>query len=147
MRGVGTGASLFAAALLPGRLRSLVIGTGGATVPLQLGGVLKEWMEGPSIEPYRKIDGRQIVIAAIGLRDLLIPLIGSINTVFPATPSTSTSTLTLSPSTIACHGTETRSSSRSNRVLFSSSRTSRSFGNVGVYSHQHRPGGWSAPTP
>jgi len=27
-------------------------------------------MEGPSIEPYRKIDGRQIVIAAIGTLEL-----------------------------------------------------------------------------
>jgi pimeloyl-ACP methyl ester carboxylesterase len=63
---VGTGASLFAAALFPGRFRSLVVGTGGAAVPLQLGGVLKEWVEAPSIEPYRKIDGRQIVTAAIG---------------------------------------------------------------------------------
>ena len=63
---VGTGASLFAAALSPGRLRSLVVGTGGAAVPLQLGGVLKEWVEAPSLEPYRKIDGRQIVAAALG---------------------------------------------------------------------------------
>jgi pimeloyl-ACP methyl ester carboxylesterase len=62
---VGTGASLFAAALHPGRFRSLVVGTGGAAYPLQLGGVLKEWVEAPSLEPYRKIDGRQIVTAAI----------------------------------------------------------------------------------
>jgi pimeloyl-ACP methyl ester carboxylesterase len=63
---IGTGASLFAAALAPGRFCSLVVGTGGAAVPLQLGGVLKEWVEAPSIEPYRKIDGAQIVTAAIG---------------------------------------------------------------------------------
>jgi pimeloyl-ACP methyl ester carboxylesterase len=63
---VGTGASLFAAALNPGRFRSLVVGTGGASFPLQLGGVLKEWVEAPSLEPYRKIDGRQIVTAAMG---------------------------------------------------------------------------------
>lgn len=63
---VGTGASLFAAALYPGRLQSLVVGTGGAAFPLQLGGVLKEWVEAPSLEPYRRIDGRQIVTAAIG---------------------------------------------------------------------------------
>ena len=44
---VGTGASLFAAALFPDRLRSLVVGTGGAAFPLQLGGVLKEWVEAP----------------------------------------------------------------------------------------------------
>ena len=62
---VGTGASLFAAALYPGRFRSLVVGTGGAAFPLQLGGVLKEWVEAPSLEPYRKIDGRQIVTAVI----------------------------------------------------------------------------------
>jgi pimeloyl-ACP methyl ester carboxylesterase len=67
---VGTGASLFAAALYPGRLRSLVVGTGGAAFPLQLGGVLKEWVEAPSLEPYRKIDGRQIVTAAIGTLEL-----------------------------------------------------------------------------
>jgi pimeloyl-ACP methyl ester carboxylesterase len=54
----GTGASLFAAALYHGRFRSLVVGTGGGAVPLQLGGVLKEWVEAPSLEPYRKIDGR-----------------------------------------------------------------------------------------
>jgi pimeloyl-ACP methyl ester carboxylesterase len=63
---VGTGASLFGAALHPGRFRSLAVGTGGAAVPLQLGSVLKEWVEAPSIEPYRKIDGRQMVSAAIG---------------------------------------------------------------------------------
>src|SRR5881628_3803751 len=63
---VGTGASLFAAALFPGRLRSLVVGTGGAAFPLQLGGVLKEWVEAPDLEPYRKVDGREVVKAAMG---------------------------------------------------------------------------------
>jgi pimeloyl-ACP methyl ester carboxylesterase len=62
---IGTSASLFAAALSPGRFRSLVIGAGGAAVPLQLSGLLKEWVEAPSIEPYRKIDGRKIVAATI----------------------------------------------------------------------------------
>jgi pimeloyl-ACP methyl ester carboxylesterase len=52
---VGTAASLFAAALHPGRFRSLVVGTGGTAVPLQLGDPLKEWVEAPSLEPYRKI--------------------------------------------------------------------------------------------
>ena len=62
---VGTGAALFAAALYPGRFRSLAVGNGGAAVPLQLGGPLKEWVEAPSLEPYRKIDGRKIVTAAM----------------------------------------------------------------------------------
>jgi pimeloyl-ACP methyl ester carboxylesterase len=58
---VGTGASLFAAALHPGRLRSLVVGSGGAAYPLQLGGVLMEWIEAPDLEPYRRVGGRQII--------------------------------------------------------------------------------------
>jgi pimeloyl-ACP methyl ester carboxylesterase len=58
---VGTGASLFAAALFPGRLRSLVVGSGGAAFPLQLGSVLKDWVEAPDLEAYRRADPRQIV--------------------------------------------------------------------------------------
>jgi pimeloyl-ACP methyl ester carboxylesterase len=61
---VGTGALLFAAALHPGRFRSLVVGTGGAAYPLQVGGVLKEWIEAPDLEPYRRIDGREVVKVA-----------------------------------------------------------------------------------
>jgi pimeloyl-ACP methyl ester carboxylesterase len=62
---IGTGASLFAAALYPGRLRSLVVGSGGAAFPLQLGGVLKEWVEAPNLEGYRSADPRQIVAGAL----------------------------------------------------------------------------------
>jgi pimeloyl-ACP methyl ester carboxylesterase len=62
---IGTGASLFAAAGNPGRLRSLVVGSGGSAFPLQLRGVLHEWVVAPSLEPYRRIDGRQIVARAI----------------------------------------------------------------------------------
>jgi pimeloyl-ACP methyl ester carboxylesterase len=58
---VGTSASLFAAAAQPGRFLSLVIGTGGAAVPLQLGEPLREWVFAPDLEPYRRIGGRQIV--------------------------------------------------------------------------------------
>jgi pimeloyl-ACP methyl ester carboxylesterase len=62
---VGTAASLFAAALHPGRFRSLVVGTGATAVPLQVGDPLKEWVEAPDLEPYRRIDGRQVVTAAM----------------------------------------------------------------------------------
>jgi pimeloyl-ACP methyl ester carboxylesterase len=62
---VGTGASLFAAALYPGRLRSLVVGSGGAAFPLQLGGVLKDWVEAPDLDGYRRADPRQIVAGAL----------------------------------------------------------------------------------
>jgi len=58
---VGTGASLFAAALHPGRLRSLIVGGGPAAFPLRLGGVLKDWVKAPDLEGYRRADPREIV--------------------------------------------------------------------------------------
>ncbi|MFL5578599.1 MAG: alpha/beta fold hydrolase [Gemmatimonadaceae bacterium] len=70
---VGTGAALFAAASHPGRLRSLVVGSGGAAFPLQLGGVLKDWVEAPDLEPYRRVDPRQIVAAVIGTLERYAP--------------------------------------------------------------------------
>jgi pimeloyl-ACP methyl ester carboxylesterase len=62
---IGTGASLFAAALYPGRFRSLVVGSGGAAIPLQLGSVLKDWVEAPDLERYRSANPRQIVETAL----------------------------------------------------------------------------------
>jgi pimeloyl-ACP methyl ester carboxylesterase len=62
---IGTSASLFAAALYPGRLRSLVVGSGDSATPLQLGSVLKDWVEAPDIERYRSADPRQIVENAL----------------------------------------------------------------------------------
>jgi len=56
-----TAASLFAAAAQPGRLRSLVVGSGGAAVPLQLGGPLKDWVEAHDLDSFRDADPRQIV--------------------------------------------------------------------------------------
>jgi pimeloyl-ACP methyl ester carboxylesterase len=62
---IGTGASLFAAASHPRRLRSLVVGSGGTAFPLQLGGVLNDWVQAPDLEPYRSADPRQIVAGAL----------------------------------------------------------------------------------
>jgi pimeloyl-ACP methyl ester carboxylesterase len=59
--GIATSASLFAAAWAPGRLRSLVVGSGGAAFPLQLGSVLKDWVEAPDLDPYSNSNPRQIV--------------------------------------------------------------------------------------
>ncbi|WP_351235558.1 alpha/beta hydrolase [Streptomyces sp. NPDC002133] len=61
---IGTGALLFAAAAHPGRLRSVVIGSGGAAFPIQLGTVLRDWVFTPDITPYRGI-GRQVVSGAL----------------------------------------------------------------------------------
>ena len=62
---IGTSASLFAAATHPGRLRSLVVGSGGTAVPLQLGGALHDWVHAPDLERYRRADPRQIVAGAL----------------------------------------------------------------------------------
>jgi len=63
---IETGALLFAAADNPGRLRSIVLGSGGASFPLELGGILNDWVVAPDVERYRAIAGRDIVSAAIG---------------------------------------------------------------------------------
>lgn len=62
---IGTSAALFAAAQLPGRFRSLVIGSGGASFPLELTSVLKEWALAPDLEPYRQVDGRDVITAVM----------------------------------------------------------------------------------
>jgi pimeloyl-ACP methyl ester carboxylesterase len=62
---IGTGALLFAAAVHPGRFRSLVVGSGGAAFPLKLGSVLKEWVEAPELERYRSADPREMVGGAL----------------------------------------------------------------------------------
>src|SRR5262249_3029055 len=54
-----------AAARSPGRLRSLVVGSGGSAFPLQLGGALKAWVEAPDLEQYRSADPRQIVASVV----------------------------------------------------------------------------------
>jgi len=63
--GTGTAAALFAAARYPGRLRSLVVGSGAAAVPLQLGGMVKDIIEAPDLDGFRRADPRQLVNAAL----------------------------------------------------------------------------------
>ncbi|BBZ39410.1 alpha/beta fold hydrolase [Mycobacterium conspicuum] len=63
---IGTSSVLFAAATEPGRFRSVVVGSGGAAVPLDVSGVLKDWVEASDLQPYREIGGRKIVEIALG---------------------------------------------------------------------------------
>jgi pimeloyl-ACP methyl ester carboxylesterase len=62
---VGTAAALFAAALHPGKLRSLVVGNGGIAYPLQVGGTLKDIIEAPDVEAFRTIDPRVTLGASL----------------------------------------------------------------------------------
>jgi pimeloyl-ACP methyl ester carboxylesterase len=61
---VGTSAALFAAAAHPERLASVVVGTGGAAVPIQLGEPLKSWVLDPDLDKYRRMDPHVIVNTA-----------------------------------------------------------------------------------
>jgi pimeloyl-ACP methyl ester carboxylesterase len=71
---IGTAAALFAAARHPGRLRSLVVGSGGTAVPLRLGSLLKDWVEAPDLDRFRAADPRQIVAGALcGIERYALP--------------------------------------------------------------------------
>ena len=72
--GTGTAAALFAAAAYPERLRSLVVGSGAAAVPLEPGGLLKDWVEAPDPEEFAQADPRQLVASALaGLERYMLP--------------------------------------------------------------------------
>jgi pimeloyl-ACP methyl ester carboxylesterase len=62
---VGTSAALFAAAAHPERIASVIVGTGGAAVPIELGEPLRSWVLDPDPDSYRRMDARAIVGAAL----------------------------------------------------------------------------------
>jgi pimeloyl-ACP methyl ester carboxylesterase len=62
---VGTSAALFAAAAHPDRIASVIVGTGGAALPIQLGEPLASWVLDPDLDKYRRMDPRAIVGAAL----------------------------------------------------------------------------------
>jgi pimeloyl-ACP methyl ester carboxylesterase len=62
---VGTGAALFAAALHPGKVSSLIVGSGGTAFPLQVTGALKDIIDAPDVEMFRAMDARALVAGAL----------------------------------------------------------------------------------
>ena len=62
---VGTSAALFAAAAHPERFAGVIVGTGGAAIPLELGEPLRSWVLDPDLDKYRRMDPRAIVGAAV----------------------------------------------------------------------------------
>jgi pimeloyl-ACP methyl ester carboxylesterase len=62
---VGTSAALFAAAAHPRRFASVIVGTGGAAIPLELGEPLRSWVLDPDLDKYRKMDPRAIFNTAV----------------------------------------------------------------------------------
>ena len=62
---VGTSAALFAAAAHPERIAGAIVGSGGAAVPIQLGGSLRSWVLDPDLDKFRAMDPRAIVNASL----------------------------------------------------------------------------------
>jgi pimeloyl-ACP methyl ester carboxylesterase len=62
---VGTGAVLFAVSEDLDRFPSAVVGSGGASFPLEVTGALKEIIEVPDLTGFRGVDGRDIVAGAL----------------------------------------------------------------------------------
>jgi pimeloyl-ACP methyl ester carboxylesterase len=62
---VGTGAVLFAAAEDVDQFPSAVVGSGGASFPLEVTGTLKEIIEAPDLSGFRDLDGRDVVAGAL----------------------------------------------------------------------------------
>jgi pimeloyl-ACP methyl ester carboxylesterase len=62
---VGTGAVLFALSEDLDRFPSAVVGSGGASFPLEVAGALKDIIEAPDLSGFRALDGRAIVAGAL----------------------------------------------------------------------------------
>ncbi|ANZ41786.1 hypothetical protein BBK82_43475 [Lentzea guizhouensis] len=62
---IGTSAALFAAAKHPDRFRSTTIGSGGSSVPLNLGSPLHEWVHDEDLAPYRALGPKDVVNVAM----------------------------------------------------------------------------------
>src|SRR5277367_909549 len=62
---VGTGAVLFAAADDADRFSSAVVGSGGASFPLEVTGARKQIIEAPDLTGFQGVDGRDIVSQAL----------------------------------------------------------------------------------
>ena len=62
---VGTGAVLFALSEDLNRFPSAVVGSGGASFPLEVAGALKELIEAPDLTGLQGADGRDIVAGAL----------------------------------------------------------------------------------
>jgi pimeloyl-ACP methyl ester carboxylesterase len=64
---VGTSAALFVAGQNPGRVRSVIVGSGAVAVPLEIGGALKDLVEAPDLAPIAALDPRDIVAGSLDL--------------------------------------------------------------------------------
>ena len=64
---VGTSAALFAAGRNPGRVRSVIVGSGASSFPLDIAGGLKDLVEAPDLSALAALDPHDIVAASLTL--------------------------------------------------------------------------------
>ena len=62
---VGTAALLCAAAYRPGTFASIVVGAGAATFPLHTDGLLKTFVEAPSVDPFTQLDPAEVIRGSV----------------------------------------------------------------------------------
>jgi pimeloyl-ACP methyl ester carboxylesterase len=62
---VGTATLLFTEALHPGTFASIQVGGGAAAFPLQVTGLLKDFVDAPSVETFAGVDPAEIVSGAV----------------------------------------------------------------------------------
>lgn len=62
---VGTSALLFTAARHPSSVASIVIGGGAASFPLMATGLLQQFIEAPSLEPFKALDTAEVAGGAV----------------------------------------------------------------------------------
>jgi pimeloyl-ACP methyl ester carboxylesterase len=62
---VGTSALLCAAAYHPGTFASIIVGAGAATYPLHVGGLLKAFVEAPSLDPFAALDPAEVIRGSV----------------------------------------------------------------------------------
>jgi pimeloyl-ACP methyl ester carboxylesterase len=70
---VGTSAALFAAGQNPGRVRSLMVGSGAASFPLEIAGALKDLVEAPDLAALAALDPREVVAGSLDLLEKYQP--------------------------------------------------------------------------
>jgi pimeloyl-ACP methyl ester carboxylesterase len=71
---VGTPTMLFAASDHPERFRSLVVGAGASTFPLQVADILKDIIDAPTLAPYQALDPAVVVgNATARIRNYVVP--------------------------------------------------------------------------
>ncbi|GAA1710895.1 alpha/beta fold hydrolase [Fodinicola feengrottensis] len=70
---VGTSASLFAELARPGTFATITIGSGGASVPLNVTGILKDIIEAPDLDGLRAQDSRAILSPALDAIEPRLP--------------------------------------------------------------------------